>query len=164
MFSFNNKFIGKEGSKRQKKFELLKKPDIVDRIISVNETRHKWYKELENVVDDYDDQMADNQDKVIKEQQQLIEQKEEDLKAFAENSKNMLQRQLENMKTTKKQTEKANNFKIQQNKLIETYIKSFQELYERKPLKDEILSNIEDSVDKEVLNEFLLNYDDDNVV
>lgn len=161
---FNNKFIGKEGSKRQKKFELLKKPDIVDRIISVNETRHKWYKELENVVDDYDDQMADNQDKVIKEQQQLIEQKEEDLKAFAENSKNMLQRQLENMKTTKKQTEKANNFKIQQNKLIETYIKSFQELYERKPLKDEILSNIEDSVDKEVLNEFLLNYDDDNVV
>ena len=83
---------------------------------------------------------------------------------IAENSKNMLQRQLENMKTTKKQTEKANNFKIQQNKLIETYIKSFQELYERKPLKDEILSNIEDSVDKEVLNEFLLNYDDDNVV
>ena len=161
---FNNKFIGKEGSKRQKKFELLKKPDIVDRIISVNETRHKWYKELEGRIEDEFDDIADNQDKVIKEQQQLIEQKEEDLKAFAENSKNMLQRQLENMKTTKKQTEKANNFKIQQNKLIETYIKSFQELYERKPLKDEILSNIEDSVDKEVLNEFLLNYDDDNVV
>lgn len=158
---FNQKFIGKEGSKRQKKFELLKKPDIVDRIISVNETRHKWYKELENrIEDDFDDQMADNQDKVIKEQQELLEQKEEEIKAFTENSKNMLQRQLDNMKTVKKETEKVSSYKNKQIELIETYILSFQELYERKPLKDEILSNIEDNIDKDVLDDFILKYDD----
>ena len=72
---FNQKFIGKEGSKRQKKFELLKKPDIVDRIISVNETRHKWYKDFENNVDDEYDEMAENQDKLIKEQQELAARK-----------------------------------------------------------------------------------------
>ena len=161
---FNQKFIGKEGSKRQKKFELLRKPDIVDRIISVNETRHKWYKELENrIEDDFDDQMADNQDKVIKEQQELLEQKEEEIKAFTENSKNMLQRQLDNMKTAKKETEKVSSYKNKQIELIETYIISFQELYERKPLKDEILSNIEDNIDKDVLDDFILKYDD-NIV
>ena len=55
ILEFNKKFVGKEGSKRRKRFEQLRKPDICDTIISVNEIRHKWYKELENAVDDYND-------------------------------------------------------------------------------------------------------------
>ena len=44
---FNSTFTGKEGSKKRKRFEQLRKPDICDTIVSANETRHKWYKELE---------------------------------------------------------------------------------------------------------------------
>ena len=161
---FNQKFIGKEGSKRQKKFELLKKPDIVDRIISVNETRHKWYKDLENNVDDEYDEMAENQDKLIKEQQELLQEKEQELRAFEDNEKNKLQKQLELMKSTKEETEKLNNFKKQQYKLINTYISSFIDLYERRPLKEEILSNVQDTVDSVTLTEFLSTYDEDNIV
>ena len=161
---FNQKFIGKEGSKRQKKFELLKKPDIVDRIISVNETRHKWYKDLENNVDDEYDEMAENQDKLIKEQQELLQEKEQELRAFEDNEKNKLQKQLDLMKSTKEETEKLNNFKKQQYKLINTYISSFIDLYERRPLKEEILSNVQDTVDSVTINEFLSTYDEDNIV
>ena len=161
---FNQKFIGKEGSKRQKKFELLKKPDIVDRIISVNETRHKWYKDLENNVDDEYDEMAENQDKLIKEQQELLQEKELELRAFEDNEKSKLQKQLDLMKSTKEETEKLNNFKKQQYKLIDTYISSFIDLYERRPLKEEILSNVQDTVDSVTLNEFLSTYDEDNIV
>jgi hypothetical protein len=161
---FNQKFIGKEGSKRQKKFELLKKPDIVDRIVSVNETRHKWYKELENVVDDFNDDIADNQDKLIKEQQDIIQGKDLELQAFAEKEKHKLEKQLDLMKTTKEEADKVDSFKRQQIVLIKTYINSFVGIYERKPLKEEITSNMEDTVDKKTLNDFLETYDEDSMV
>ena len=161
---FNTKFIGKEGSKRQKKFELLKKPDIVDRIISVNETRHKWYKELENTVDDFNDEAIENQDKVIKEQEILLKEKSNELQLFADREKIKLDRQLELMKTSKEEADKVGNFKRQQLALINTYIKSFLELYERKPLKEEISSNMEDTVDNKILTEFLDTYQDDSMV
>lgn len=166
ILEFNKKFVGKEGSKKRKRFEQLRKPDICDTIISVNEIRHKWYKELENIVDEYNDNDNDleNQDIVIKEQQQLLDEKEGEIRAFAENSKNMLKRQLENMKTSKQENEKISNFKNEQINLIDTYINSFQELYERRPIRDEILSNIENSIDPLVLNEFLEKYDEENIV
>ena len=161
---FNTKFIGKEGSKRQKKFELLKKPDIVDRIISVNETRHKWYKELENRIEDEFDDIADNQDKVIKEQENLLKEKTDELQLFADKEKNKLEKQIELMKSTKQEAEKFGNFKRQQLILVNTYIKSFIDLYERKPLKEEISSNMEDTIEANILNEFLENYDEDSYV
>lgn len=160
---FNNKFIGKEGSKRQKKFELLKKPDIVDRIISVNETRHKWYKELENAVDEFNEGAIENQDMLIKEQQQIINQKEEEIRTFTENSKNMLKKRMETMKTNKQQDEQVSSYKTQQFALINAYIMSFVQLYERRPLKDELLSNSE-NIDEGILIEFLMSYDEDSEV
>ena len=99
---FNKTFVGKEGSKRQKRFELLRKPDICDRIVSVNETRHKWYKQLENHIEDEFDDLADNQEKLIKEQQEMLEEKNIELQAFADKEKNKLEKQLELMKVQKK--------------------------------------------------------------
>tara|TARA_B100000123_G_C25732634_1_gene429986 strand:+ start:265 stop:1314 length:1050 start_codon:yes stop_codon:yes gene_type:complete len=161
---FNQKFVGKEGSKRQKKFELLRKPDICDRIVSVNESRHKWYKQLENHIEDEFDDLADNQDKLIKEQQDLLQEKNQELEAFAEKEKTKLEKQLELMKSTKEEAEKIGNFKRQQIALITTYINSFVDLYERKPLKEEITSNMEDTVDNNILIEFLETYDEDSMV
>ena len=164
ILEFNKKFVGREGSKKRKRFEQLRKPDICDTIISVNEIRHKWYKELENTIDDYQDNAIENQDLLIKEQKDLLQEKEVEIRAFTENSKTMLKRQLDNMKTSKEENEKLGNFKNEQMKLINTYIDSFKELYERRPLRDEILSNIENNIDQFVLNEFLEKYDEENIV
>uniref|UniRef100_A0A6C0F851 SMODS and SLOG-associating 2TM effector domain-containing protein n=1 Tax=viral metagenome TaxID=1070528 RepID=A0A6C0F851_9ZZZZ len=161
---FNKSFVGKEGSKRQKRFELLRKPDICDRIVSVNETRHKWYKQLEGHVEDQFDDLADNQEKLIKEQQDLLQEKNNELQLFAEKEKNKLEKQIELMKSTKQETEKFGNFKRQQLILVDTYINSFIDLYERKPLKEEISSNMESTVETSILNDFLENYDEDNYV
>lgn len=161
---FNKTFVGKEGSKRQKRFELLRKPDICDRIVSVNETRHKWYKQLENHIEDEFDDLADNQEKLIKEQQEMLEEKNIELQAFADKEKNKLEKQLELMKSTKEETERKGGFNRQQRALINTYITSFIGIYERKPLKEEITSNMEDTVDNSILTEFLETYDEDSMV
>ena len=42
--------------------------------------------------------------------------------------------------------------------LINKYISSFQELYERKPLADEIIENIGSQVDDHALKKFLNSY------
>src|SRR6056300_1510055 len=123
---FNNAFSGKEGSKQRRRFEQLRKPDICDTIISANETRHKWYKELENVHDENDHEL-----------------------------------ELQN-KEMKIQEQDANFYK-EQCSLINKYIKTFEEIYERKPLKDEIMSNIGNQVDDKSLETFLKTYDTEMV-
>ena len=59
------------------------------------------------------------------------------------------------MKSTKEETERKGGFNRQQRALINTYITSFIGIYERKPLKEEITSNMEDTVDNSILTEFL---------
>lgn len=45
---FNNKFSGKLGSIQRERFDKLIKPDICNIIITANEYRHHWYRDLEN--------------------------------------------------------------------------------------------------------------------
>lgn len=47
-YLFENKFKGKMGSMERKRYEDLKKPDICNIIISANEYRHGWYKDIIN--------------------------------------------------------------------------------------------------------------------
>ena len=92
----------------------------------------------------------------------MLQEKSNELQLFAEKEKNKLEKQIELMKSTKQETEKIGNFKRQQLILVDTYINSFIDLYERKPLKEEISSNMEDTIASMILNEFLANYDEDS--
>ena len=158
---FNNAFIGKEGSKQRKRFEQLRKPDICDTIISANETRHKWYKELENAIDDGNDDEYELQNKELKiqEQERILREKEQELKAFTDLEQTKMHKQLANMKESQKKEEQAAHFYSEQCNLITKYIHTFEELYERKPLTDEIITNIGDQVDERSLETFLKTYD-----
>lgn len=152
---FNGTFIGKEGTKQRKRFDQLRKPDICDTIISANETRHKWYKELENGGDENDEDEMQNR---IIEQQRLIEEKEKELSEFTKMEDDKMQKQLENLRSTQKRELAATKLYKEQTKLIEDYINTFEELYERKPLKDEIITNIGEQVDEKCLDTFLTSY------
>lgn len=161
---FNNAFSGKEGSKQRKRFEQLRKPDICDTIISANETRHKWYKELENVHDENDDELElQNKEMKIQEQERILKEKEKELKAFSDMENTKMQKQLQSMRESQKMEEQAANFYKEQCSLINKYIKTFEEIYERKPLKDEIMSNIGNQVDDKSLETFLKTYDTEMV-
>ncbi len=156
---FNAAFTGKEGSKKRKRFEQLRKPDICDTIISANETRHKWYKELENAVDDDNDE-EENQ-RLIQEQKELLEAKEQQLNAMNELEETKMNKHLENLKQSQKEQEQNEKFYEEQVGLINKYINTFLELYERKPLPDEIVTNIGEQIDEICLNKFLSVYKSD---
>lgn len=158
---FNKAFIGKEGTRQRKRFEQLRKPDICDTIISANETRHKWYKELENSTADDDD--IEGKESLIAEQKRALEEKEKELKAFSEMEQKKMKKQIESMRMTQKEEEHAKKFYEEQCNLINEYIDNFYKLYERKPLEDEINSNIGNQIDDKCLARFLQTYDHEMV-
>lgn len=160
---FNGKFCGKEGSKKRKRFEQLRKPDICDTIISANETRHKWYKELENVNLDEDDEALLEKEQLIEKQKYELENKEKELQAFTDLEKQKMDKQIEELVTTQKLKQESSRFYEEQCNLINKYITTFRELYERKPLKEEIIENIADNVEKTILDDFLETYDNEMV-
>jgi|TARA_B110000093_G_scaffold144725_1_gene156417 hypothetical protein len=157
---FNSAFVGKEGTKKRLRFEQLKKPDICDTIISANEIRHKWYKALENAVSEDDPELELlNKESLIQEQKRGLEEKERELNALNDLENTKMKKQLDNMRISQQQETLAANFYKEQSKLIEEYVSTFIELYERKPLQDEIIVNLSESVDENVLNTFLKTYD-----
>jgi hypothetical protein len=161
---FNSTFIGKEGTKKRKQFEELRKPDICDTIVSANETRHKWYKALENATSDNDPEVELlNKESMIREQKRILEEKEKELSALNELEQTKMKKRLDNMRISQQEETQAANFYKEQSKLIEDYTTTFVELYERKPTQDEIIGNISDTVDETVLTKFLKTYDTEAV-
>jgi hypothetical protein len=150
---FNDAFTGKEGTKQRKRFDQLRKPDICDTIISADETRHKWYRELEIKEVDEDDLQYK-----FAEQRRLLEEKEKELTAFVKLEDEEAQKQLENLRSTQKKHIAATKLYKEQTQIMEDYISTFEELYDRRPLKDEIIANMTEQVDEKCLDTFLATY------
>ena len=161
---FNDKFGGKEGSKKRKRFEQLRKPDICDTIVSANETRHKWYKDLEDANLDDDEEILNEKEMMIEKQKMELENKEKELQAFTDLEQQKMDKQLQDLVFTQKTKQESSRFYDEQCILINKYISTFRELYERKPLKDEIIENISETVEKRILDEFLRTYNNDEMV
>ena len=150
---FNDAFTGKEGTKQRKRFDQLRKPDICDTIISADETRHKWYRELEIKEVDEDDLQYK-----FAEQRRLLEEKEKELTAFVKLEDEEAQKQLENLRSTQKKHIAATKLYKEQTQIMEDYISTFEELYDRRLLKDEIIANMTEQVDEKCLDTFLATY------
>jgi len=58
---FNKTFSGKPGTEQRQRFDALKKPDICDIIVTSNESRHHWYKDLHSPTFDPSDSITDLQ-------------------------------------------------------------------------------------------------------
>jgi hypothetical protein len=165
---FKTKFSGKEGSVKRRRYEELKKPDICDTIISSNETRHKWYLELDNAVDDMNNDLTDavmqQKNSVIIEQQRLLRERDEALNEKAINEQKSVRLQIETQKTQQqKQSERDKHINDRIN-LINVYVKTFVDIYERKPLREEIVDNMTDKVDNDIFDIFFASYNStDNV-
>jgi len=140
---FRNKFSGREGSEARRRYDQLKKPDICDTIISANETRHKWYLELDKDVDEMNNDLTDvamqQKNNVIQEQRRLLAERETELIEKAEFEKKSVYI-----------NERINH--------INLYVKNFINVYERKPLRDEIIDNLNNEVETEVFDIFFASY------
>jgi hypothetical protein len=175
---FNFKFQGKPGSVERERFEKLKKPDICDIIISANETRHHWYLELDKQNNTKDIELINAEDEIktrdefIRQQQEKLYEKENILK-LKENilrqkddlikqkdlhEQEQIMKQFEEIELSNKQIEEHENIYKEKTKNILEYVEKFENIYQRKPLADEINDNLKEEVDEEVLMRFLLSY------
>lgn len=159
---FISTFKGKEGTAMRKRYENLKKPDICNIIVSANEARHHWYKELENKHDTMN-LGEEDREHFIHNQSLLLEEKE---RALKEKEHSIIETDM------KKQHARANfrnsvtmaakKYKEDEVKLNE-YVKSFSNLYGRKPIGEEILTYVktymEEIISSDSLETFLRDYE-----
>ena len=166
--SFMSTFKGSENSSKRKLFDKLKKPDICDEIITVADTRHKWYeKPLEiNASTNEDNQIL----QTIQDYQIELEEKKRILEEKEKNYDDQIAKQIEddnNKKILKKNMQEKITIAVEQFKSetvkIEQYIDCFKKEYDRPPTKDEIreyFTEIQNEITSQTLYTFLEKYND----
>lgn len=151
---FKHKFQHKPG------FDKIKKPDICDTIISAEETRNQWYKEIGNepIIDSAAEEAVKERDQFILEQQRILEERNNELIRIELHQQEQEQiKLLEKQETEKKlqQEEELYNTHVEK---INQYINGYEEVYARKPLKDDIISNFTNTNYSTSVKRFLSEY------
>lgn len=159
---FNNKFKGKPG------FDILKKPDICDSITSADVTRYKAIElEINKSTDDYDktlnDEVNKSKDQLIHAQTEKLKQKDNELRQKHVEEAERIKQQLEKLHQTKKKERSAEETYKEKIKCIEEYVESYEKMYGRKPLSEDIFDNMKDVANMICLNRFLEEYASNNV-
>lgn len=159
---FIAKFSGKPGSEKRKQFEKLRKPDICDTIVSVDETRNRWYDDLVGLSNDLSDTAGDaairERDNFILQQKQLLEEREAELSRHVEMQQASVRVKLENVERAVQSRKIQETYFSQQVAIINAYITGYQNIYSRKPTVDELKENFVDDISEEIMNQFLDTY------
>jgi hypothetical protein len=164
---FMKTFSGKTESDPERKqliksrFAKLKKPDICDIIISAEENRHHWYKELEiaaGTIELTEFEARAEQD-ILKRQAELrvkeqeLHDKELALKTRTENEYQEASRRV--------QAEETKIRAIKQS--IENFITLFNATHGRRPLADEIDEHFKDTIEQTYMRTYIASYASDMV-
>ena len=159
---FKAKFSGKDGSQQRRTYERLKKPDICDTIVSVDEGRNKWYEDLADLSSDLlstsDDAAIRTRDNFILEQKRLLQEKEAEIARHTEMQQSSVRVKLENVE---RMTQQAREEDQKYNEIvvnINSYVNGYYEIYVRRPTIEELIDNFENEINKDVLDKFLTTY------
>ncbi len=161
---FTKIFQGKEGTEKREHFMKLKKPDICSTIISANEIRHKWYLEADRLNEEtkeltmnFKDMAEKSKDELIAKQQTALEKIEIELRERKNKEIHDIEEHARIIEeNSKKMVEKRAKLEFEFHK-INQYIESFEKMYDRRPLQDEIKENMIE-IETEILNEFFIDY------
>jgi hypothetical protein len=159
---FTQKFSGKPGTDKRLRFERLRKPDICDTIVSVDETRNKWYEQLSGLPTDFTDKVDDAavraRDNFILEQKQLLEEKEAELARHLEMQQTSVRVKLESVERAAQLRKAQETYFNEQVAVINTYINGYKNIYFRKPTVNELKEYFVNEVSADILNKFLETY------
>ena len=168
---------------KKSRFEALKKPDICDIIVSAEENRHHWYKEIGRHldVDETSIPVSDLEHRVendilkraeeLRKKEQEMHDKELELAAREKRAQeekliNEMEehRRLEEIAREKvRQAQLAEARLKQQIKKIEDYVALFTNTHGRRPLGDEIADHFKTSMDITIVDQYLQTYVNDLV-
>ena len=159
---FTQKFSGKPGTDKRLRFERLRKPDICDTIVSVDETRNKWYEQLNglptDITDTVDDAAVRARDNFILEQKQLLEEKEAELARHLEMQQKSVRVQLENVERAAQLRKAQETYFNEQVAIINTYISGYKNIYVRSPTANELKEYFATVISEDIINKFLETY------
>lgn len=169
---FISTFSGKDGTSRRVQYDELTKPDICNIIESVNHNRHPWYKEYKQMQEiaanavalgaEMDAQSVSKRvamtteeaerkelaDRMNNERLQEITRQKNALEKEKEDRRARFQRAvLDSTKRRRDQIEK-----------IELFISNFSRIRGRNPIEEEIQLSMKESIDKDIMLEFLEKY------
>lgn len=161
---FKSTFQGKAGSEARKVYDELRKPDICSTIVSCNATRNPWYKQIDQETnnDDFEDdiEMQEHLKYSIEERLAQDESKLNELIKMKEiqETENIKQQQMEQMKMIAiKHREELIKKEVL---MIQEYIETFEKSNGRKPINDEIITNMREKVSNEAIENYRENTDD----
>jgi len=161
---FMKTFSGRAESDPERKklvterFATLKKPDICDIIVSAEENRHHWYKEIEmtanlnlNLPTDLEVRVEQDflkRQSELRTKEQELRDKEHELKTRVENELQEATRRLQ-----------AEDAKIRNvNKTIDEFTNLFNNMHGRHPLAEEIEDHFKDSIEQKYMRAYIANY------
>ena len=164
---FITTFQGKEGSKRNEMFKRIKKPDICDEIVTVADTRHRWFEN--EIITEPSDESNNNTNimiKMVTSLQNELKEKEASLKAKEDEILKEQEDKAERRKSMQHNVSVAMETYRIERRHADTYVNNFKGIYHRPPTKEEIEdyfnthTDPETKVSEATLFKFLSEYDD----
>lgn len=150
---FNRTFSGKPGTEQRQRFDALKKPDICDIIVTSNESRHQWYKELRSPTFDPSDNIAD-----LHARETVIQSKVDEIVRKEREEKEKERKKLEQKKHfALVALEVSNKIKVAHEK-IDNFVSEFENMHGRRPMKEEISSNFSEEMPEDIMKPYLDKY------
>jgi len=153
---FMTTFAHSKDPVKKKQFEALKKPDICDIIVSADENRHHWYKELASY----------NTGSESTELESLVKQ---DLLKRQEELRTREQ-EMHDYERTREENERAHAIETRERKLteklasdtatksVDEYVKMFEAAHGRPPIPDEITEKFNGKIEDKYLKMYLADY------
>jgi hypothetical protein len=161
---FNNQFGQSKDEFAKKRFEELKKPDICNIIISAENYRHPWYKEINTNDNTLMPSVGTKQLELLAVSHEL----EEKMREIDEKEKLIRLRELSEISKDKQKEHRRSIFQKsaadalrqykEECKKIDDKVEEFVQLHGRKPLTDEIIDNMRELVSADTLTKYLEKY------
>ncbi|MFY7731650.1 MAG: SLATT domain-containing protein [Flavobacterium sp.] len=151
---FNMTFQGRPGSVERKRFDDLRKPDICNTLVTANDSRHHWYKDIEHMDHKLND---DDHDIDIELIESIKNKHEEDQSRILELVQKVKEKEEAEINMKRRQSSEAiqneAKLKIEREKL-QKYVKAFMETVGRTPHIDEVRENMKDTVSDDAIESF----------
>ena len=158
---FSQTFQGRPGTIERKRFDDLRKPDICNTLVTANDSRHHWYKEIEHMDHKMND---DDQDLDIELIESIKNKHEEDQSRILELVQKVKEKEEAELNVKRRQSVEAlqneAKMRIEREKLnaerekLQKYVKAFMDTVGRNPHIDEVRENMKDAVSDDAIESF----------
>ena len=150
---FMSTFANSKDPIRKKQFAVLKKPDICDIIISAEENRHHWYKELEmhSIATEPTDLEVRVEQDILKRQEELSKREQE----MRDVERNLIEKTREAARSNMLKLAEEERKSAFAKATILDFVKLFETSHGRNPISEEIHEQLGNRIEHKYINQYV---------